>query len=435
MKNATICLAWVLVLSCCARSEDNPNVIVLMRQGGWCWYQDPRLIIRNDQLLVGSVQGNGSGDAVVGVFDLNTKKPLGRIVVHESFQHDDHNSPVFYARPDGRFLTVYARHNRDKNHYCRISDAGDPLTWGDEMTYKHDYPNSSNVTYMNLVPMRKESKLYNFFRGIQFNPSFITSTDHGTTWNEPTHFIQSELNGRHRPYARYAGNGNDTVHVCFTDGHPRDFGNSIYYAAFRDGKFFRADGTLIKNLKADGPLRPSEAELIFKGGGGPGRGKSLSALRSAWTSSIAIDPQGRPHLAYTLYISNADHRYRIAQFDGRRWVDREVARAGGCLYDRESSYTGLITLDPSDPDTVAISTDVDPKTGIGSGGNHEIYRAKVGIHDDIDSIRWDAVTQDSGVRNIRPVIVRDGQTRVLAWLRGRFDTYTDYQLDVVGVIE
>ena len=113
---------------------------------------------------------------------------------------------------------------------------------------------------MNIYKLRSEGALYNFFRGIEFNPSFIRSTDDGQSWGEPTHFIMSELPGRHRPYARYAGNGKDTIHVSFTDGHPDRFGNSIYYAAYRNGIFFRADGRRIKDLKQDGPLKPSEAD-------------------------------------------------------------------------------------------------------------------------------------------------------------------------------
>lgn len=50
--------------------------------------------------------------------------------------------------------------------------------------------------------------------------------------------------------------------------------------------------------------------------------------------------------------------------------DREVAFAGTCLYPRESSYTGLITLDPEDAQSVYISTDVDPSTGVSTGGTH-----------------------------------------------------------------
>ena len=124
-----------------------------------------------------------------------------------------------------------------------------------------------------------------------------------------------------------------------------------------------------------------------------------------------------------------------ASWDGKRWIDREVAYAGKCLYDRESSYTGLISLDPVDPTTLVISTDVDPTTGKDTGGLHEIYRAKVGLDSQTENIAWEAVTSDSPVRNLRPLVVRNGKTRVIAWLRGDFRTYTDYELDVVGVVE
>ena len=414
---------------------DPHSFTVFMKDGGWCWYQDPRAIIHDGKLLLGAVRGTGSGPALVGVYDLRQHQQLLTAVMHDTFKHDDHNAPVLYARPDGGVLAVYALHGNNRLHYYRISTPEAPLDWPVEQTYEHDYPAAGNVTYMNLLPLADEGKLYNFFRGIEFNPSFITSTDGGKTWGEPTHFIQDEVAGIHRPYARYIGNGADTVHVSFTEAHPRDFGNSIYYAAFREGKFFGADGRLIKDLKADGPLKPSEADLVFKGSGLEGRGQDLSAPGSAWTSSIAIDARGRPHIGYTLYLSNADHRYRIASWDGSQWIDREVAYGGSCLYDRESSYTGLITLDPGDPATVLISTDVHPTTGKRHQGTHEIYRATVGLGNEISSIRWKPLTTNSPVRNLRPVIVRGDGYRVFAWLRGDFHTYTDYQLDVVGIIE
>lgn len=435
MKILSTALVLVFTFLCVTVEAQQSEITVFMKQGGWCWYQDPRAIIHDDKLFVGSIQGNGSGDAVVGIYDLAQRMPLGRIVMHENFGHDDHNSPVFYRRPDGSVLAVYALHNRNKNHYYRVSDPKNPLVWSEEMVYRHDYAEASNVTYMNLFAMQKEGKLYNFFRGIEFNPCFITSSDQGTTWSEPTHFIKSELNGRHRPYVRYCGNGVDSVYISFTDGHPRDFGNSIYYALFKNGNFYHADGSIIKNLKTNGPLRASEAERIYTGGGGSGRGVNRSASNSAWTSCLAVDSKGHPHIAYTLYISNTDHRYRIASYDGNHWVDREVARAGNCLYDRETSYTGLISLDPNDPTCVVISSDVDPSSGIGTGGNHEIYRATIETDDNIQTIRWEPVTQKSDVGNIRPLVVRDGNTRVIAWLRGQFNTYQDYQMDVVGIVE
>lgn len=417
------------------RSADPHGFTVFMTEGGWCWFQDPRAIIHDDKLFIGSVQGNSSGAALVGVYDLDRSKPLGTAIVHDDFDRDDHNSPVFHARPDGNVLAVYARHGRERVHYYRISDLRNPLEWSEEMTYRHEHHGAGNVTYMNLYAMSQEGKLYNFYRGIEFNPSFITSTDNGKTWGTPRHFIESELPGRHRPYARYAGNGIDTIHVSFTDGHPDRYGNHIYYAAFRDGNFHRADGRRIKSLKQDGPLKPSEAERIFTGSGKwapPGR---ASAERSAWTSSIAIDRDGHPHVAYSLHLSNSDHRYRIASFNGTKWVDREVARAGHCLYDTQTSYTGLIALDQIDPTVVVISTNVEPTSGKDDGGKHEIYRAKVDLDDDIRTIAWKAVTTSSPVRNLRPVIVRDDKRRVVLWNRGEFISYTNYQLDTVGFVE
>jgi hypothetical protein len=237
---------------------------------------------------------------------------------------------------------------------------------------------------------------------ILLRKTFITSADHGRTWGEPTHYISSELKGKPRPYARYAG-------------------NCIYYAEFRDGKYFKADGALLKDLKKEGPLRPSEAELVYRGFGKPGRAGGLSAVGAAWASSMEVDSKGHPHIGYTLYLSNTGHRYRIASWDGEKWHDREVAYAGKCLYDRESSYVGLITMDPA--------------TGKDLGGKHEIYRANIGLGDDVATLKWEAITENSQVRNIRPRVLRDGSTRVVLWNRGDFKTYTDYDQDTVGFVE
>jgi rhamnogalacturonyl hydrolase YesR len=412
------------------------NFTVFMKDGGWCWYQDPRAIVHDGKLFIGSVKGNGSGPALVGVYDIEKGEALGTVLMHDHFDKDDHNSPVFHVRPDGSVLAVYAKHNRDKFHYSRISDPSDSLKWSDEFKHMRKSSNPKDqVTYMNLYEMSDEGLLYNFYRGINFNPTFVTSSDHGKTWSNPVHFFRNEVGGRHRPYARYAGNGKDTVYVSITDAHPRNYGNSLYYFEFRDGNYYKADGSLIKAL-ADGPLLPSEAELVFKGSGTQLKPKGCESIPfSAWTSSIAIDAKGRPHIAYTLYLNNDDHRYRIASWNGKKWIDREVAFGGTCLYQRESSYTGLISLDPADPSVVFISTDVDPTTGKKIGGPHEIYRAKISENDDLSSIRWKAVTKAASECNIRPVVVRDRDQRVVLWQQGRFTTFTDYDLDTVGFVE
>ncbi|SMP75456.1 BNR repeat-containing family member [Neorhodopirellula lusitana] len=418
------------------READPHDFSVFMTEGGWCWYQDPRAILHDGKVFIGSVQGTGAGPALVGVYDVDNDQPLGTVTMHPRFDGDDHNSPVFHVCPDGRVLAVYARHNRDRFHHSRYASPATPLEWSDEVRHERVMSNpKDNVTYMNLHEMESEGALYLFFRGINFDPTFVTSKDHGESWSDPVHFFKSEVGGRHRPYARYAGNDKDTVHVAITDAHPRDFGNSIYYFQFRNGSFYTADNKLIKNLANDGPLRPSETELVYQGTNNPGRGPDLSAIGAAWTSSIELDKVGHPHIGYTVYNSNTDHRYRIASWNGSNWIDREVAYGGNCLYDRESSYTGLITLDPVDPSVVLISTDVNPATGEDLGGLHEIYRATIQPTDTVDSIEWTPVTQNSPVRNLRPVILRDHNRRVILWNRGDFKTYTNYQLDTVGIIE
>lgn len=406
------------------------QVETFMHNSGWCWFQDPRAIIHDGKLIIGGVAGNGPGEAAVGIYDLDGGFIEGRSVLRESFDHDDHNSPVFHPQPDNSLLTVYARHNTEKHHYYRISKPDDYLDWGKEQRIEHDDP----VTYMNLFFLEDDARLYNFFRGIQWNPSFVASQDHGLTWGEAQHLIANEVEGYQRPYARYSGDGNDTVGISFTDAHPRDFGNNIYYAEFRAGSFFTAAGRFIKNLQEHGPLLPSEAEKVFAGGGGDFRGVDRSAERSAWTSSIEFDSDGHPHIAYSLYLSNRDQRYRVASWDGSRWIDREVAYAGTRLYEREASYTGLITLDPSDPSNAVISTDVNPLTGEALGGKHQIFRARIPASESRGSIHWERLSYDDKRHNIRPIIATGNDHKAIIWLRGQYRTYTDYNLDAVGLV-
>ena len=94
----------------------------------------------------------------------------------------------------------------------------------------------------------------------------------------------------------------------------------------------------------------------------------------------------------------------------------------------------MITPDPEDPSRVSIATDVHPVNG-GALGTHEIFRASVAIEDDRSTIDWQAVTTQSPVRNLRPLIVRHNNQRIVLWQRGDFVTFRDYQMDTVGFIE
>lgn len=112
------------------RASDDHTFTVFLENGGWCWYQDPRALIQENQLFIGAVEGNQSGAAIAGTFDLKRKKITRRTILQDDFDQDDHNAPVFYPRADGRILTVYALHNKDKRHFYRMTTNRRNKNWG-----------------------------------------------------------------------------------------------------------------------------------------------------------------------------------------------------------------------------------------------------------------------------------------------------------------
>ena len=51
------------------------------------------------------------------------------------------------------------------------------------------------------------------------------------------------------------------------------------------------------------------------------------------------------------------------------------------------------------------------------------------------TIVWEPLTKDSSTDNLRPIIVSSDDRRAVLWLRGEYRSFTDYQLDVVGIVE
>lgn len=405
-----------------------------MEDGGWCWYQDPRVLISNQKLIMAGLSGQ-SGDVRIGIFDLKKQVQDTTIILAEEIGIDDHNVPALYQRPDESILAVWAKHAKEKKHYSSISQSDDYMRWTAVDTFDHEYKKGPGVTYMNLYYLENQDKLYNFFRdGTNFNPSFITSSDQGETWGNRTHFISNEVEGFQRPYAKYLQVDENTVGISYTDAHPRKYGNSLYYAEFTNNNFYTVDGEFITSLE-DGPMVSSSAEKIYTGSSTMNKPPiNESVPNSAWTTAMAKDRENHPHIGYTLYLNDDDLRFRIASWDGEKWNDREIAYAGKSLYKIESSYSGLLTFDPEDPSRVYISTDVNPSTGEDTGGKHEIYSAEINPEDDISSIKWKALTTNSPHRNIRPIVVASEGYKVLVWLYGPWKTFKNYDANVIGKI-
>jgi alpha-glucuronidase len=414
----------------------------LSDDGGWCWFEHPRVIEHNDKIIVGSV-ANGStdasrrGDIEVITHDLKTSSTT-RALLRAQLEADDHDSPALLARPDGRILAVYAKHGEENRFYYRVSEKDDPTRWGSE---KESAPSpSTRLTYANLFQLPAEGgRIYDFFRGLDnsYKPSYVYSDDMGETWTTGNVIINVPVTVRHRPYVRYASNGRDTIHLLYTEGHPRDFDNSVYHVFYREGWLHDSHGERLARLE-EGLARPDAGTPIHRG----------SPDQVAWICDIALDSQGRPYVAYSVQIGSAglpptqggdDLRYRYARWDGEAWQDHALAFAGTRLYAGEDDYTGLAALDPTDPDVIYISTNADPLTGeslISQADKQRHWEIFKGVTTDCGATwEWAPLTINSSADNLRPIVTRaPGRRPSLLWLRGRYHSYTSYEQEVVGLI-
>lgn len=433
MKTSGKIIVFITIsfLAFCCQKQDN-KVVTFKENGSWCWFQDERAILQDNQLIFGSVADrygkNGEaldGNIDVTSYDLATNTLLGSYVLMERSVADDHNAPAFLALPDGRLLSVYTQHNQDSLIRYRISKKNSAMEWEPE----HSIPGSDKVSYSNLHFIRLNNngkgRIYDFYRGKDRSPYYVFSNDLGNTWQQGYRFISFETDW---PYVKYASDGERKIHFVTTESHPRFWDCSIYHGYFMDGKVYRSDGTLIRNLK-DGPIHPTEATRIFQG----------DSLNNAWTIDLHLDKDTFPYTVYSVR-NNIDHfRYRYARWDGHTWNDHFLAFAGRALYEIQFDYCGLAALDPDNPDIVYISTDADPVTEvplISSTDNVRHYEIFKGTTTDRGKTwSWESLTQNSMQDNIRPIMPKgSGKYKVLLWLRGSMKSYSDYDFDVVGMI-
>jgi hypothetical protein len=237
---------------------------------------------------------------------------------------------------------------------------------------------------------------------------------------------------------KYCSNGHDTIHFVYTEGHPRDFDNSLYHVFLRGGQFHRLDGSVIGSL-ARGLTCPEDGTVIFRG----------DAQNVAWPSDVHLFADGRPCVVYSVQKNSGglksadaragqDHRYRYAWWEGGKWHDHEIGHGGTRLYPGEDDYTGNICLDPSQLGTVYFSTNADPVTGqplvsaADAQRHYEIYRG----HTDNGRQTWkfEPLTRDSVQDNLRPIVPKsDRSYAAVLWFRGTYSTYRSYETQVVAL--
>lgn len=426
--------------------------------GAWTWFNDERAIFHEGLLYTGFVLKEGL--PAVACYDPSTGESQTVALGSEAArQQDDHNNPSLTVLADGRILAIYARHHQDFFYFYRISRNTEPRRpedWGPE----EQLSTPDKVTYSNAYRLRKEgNRVYNFFRGVNFNPGIAISDDNGKTWADPVHLFKTGENNV-RPYTRYASNGEDRIDVIYTDGHPRDLTNSIYHFYYKEGGVYRTDGSLIRRFEDlpfdhDGgergtviyPYRESE----YQAGEGP---EDYLPFGRGWVWDIHYGADGHPVCVYQALPvpseSGGEHlpawpdsriHYYYGRWTGSEWETHCIAHAGRGLYEVENFYAGGISLDPEDPRVVYFSSNArQPFEQLGEQEDiplnpkdrYELWR---GVTEDGGrTFAWEALTEDSAVDNLRPIVpLGHGFDRHVLWFRGHYPTFKSYDCEVVGI--
>ncbi len=444
-------LAAVLLLSIASNGLAT-DPITLQPNGGWCWFQAERVVVVDGKIVFTSVAGDDSGDSDAGdlvatSFDPASKQ-IEHFVLHPKFQRDDHDVASLCVLADGRLLAVYGKHGSDHLQRWRMTQhPGTINSWTEEQTFDV----GAGYTYANVFRLSGENdRIYNFHRGRGFNPNCTISDDGGESWRYGWRLLEwtrddlkddpryTGLDGT-RPYVVYNSNSRDSVHFMLSDDHPRAYDNSIYHGFYRNGKLHRSNGDeLATELGARSTLKPNSFTEVFAGG----------ADRVAWASDLELDEAGNPFLAFSVQVDGAasrtgrgqggqDHRYYYGRWDGAQWHVHQIAYAGSKLYAGEDDYTGLVALDPHDPNVAVISTNADPTSGkpiisASDGLRHwELYRGRTG--DGGKTWKWTALTSNSITDQLRPVIPAQNGTHFVLWAQGHLKSYTNFHLDIVAM--
>ena len=261
--------------------EGVPDAVVLKRNGGWCWFQTPRAIVTSEgTLLFNTISGDSyagydGGDLWLTAWEPGTET-VTQVELHDKLQQDDHDVAALLQRDDGRLLAVYGKHGNDPLQRFRLSTKpGDPNAWDEPMQFVV----GAGYTYSNLFQLAGENgRIYNFHRGIGYNPNCTISDDGGETWRSGWRLLNwrrgdFENDPRYtgtdggRPYVVYASDDEAAIHFATTDDHPRAYDNSIYHGFYRDGKLHDSAGNVVG--AAGDSHKPSDFTEIFHGDADP----------------------------------------------------------------------------------------------------------------------------------------------------------------------
>jgi hypothetical protein len=493
-------VAWALFMTALGRTAsaavaDNVagNLINFNNDGAWSWYMDERAIIDQSTgtLLVGSDSlstvayptGRSRGQDEVSTYNLSTgARTQTQLSGNNVLSLDDHDAPGLMVLPNGNYLAMYSNHgNTAMGDYLsryRIYD-NNPAdlsyhTWSTEQTFdwstvtgSNTNPNANNrVSYHNLYYLPADNagagRIYDFSRGTHQSANALTFNQATNTWSWGGQLTTSAVGGYSTGYVKYASNGNDKIYFMSTETHPRNFNNNLWAGYISNGKTYDMAGNVIDSNLFDNEdtagvgavpdinkftnVQVADGNSLANPSGNPNA--NGTGLHRLWTVDLALDQAQNPVGLYLGRLDadasnpgsdlNTDHRLYYAHWTGSQWVNYPVAKMGGHLYNytSEEDYTGLGALVPGDPNTLYVSTQFDPRDPTGNTATpfHEIYKGHT--TDGGADWSWSAITSNSTVANLRPVVPAwDSTHSAVLWFRGTYTSAQNVDAAVVGLVD
>jgi hypothetical protein len=378
--------------------------------GSWSWFGDPRAVYvaaPRKRVFVGWISWEGR--VTIGAYTPGTGAQSTHVVGHAVA--DDHTSPSILVEPDKRLTVFWSAHNGPAMYYRTTLRPEDISAWGPLHSVPHDVKGDHGFTYPNPVLLPAEGdRLYLFWRGGNWSSDYSTRTPDGR-WSK-AHAVVG-VPGQ-RPYMKIASNGSNEIALAFTNGHPRSVLTSIYYAVYRAGWLWTADGRRIERMGGRS-IAPNEAQVVYDA--------KATHVRS-WVWDVAFDHRDRPVIVYATFPKRSHSDYWYAAWTGKRWISHFLTTGGPSIapHTLEGEYSGGIALDHSDPSIVYLSRQV---TG---GWEIERWQTSDG------GASWDhtVVVPADGTQNVRPVVTRglDHGPMSLLWLRGDYRYFLDYRTTV-----
>ena len=399
----------------------------LTNDGAWCWFSDPRAVYVDNRIYTGWVKSDGTIEAAI--LDLDSGK-INFSELYFKLEKDDHDNPAFTVTKSGDIIAMYTRHSKKDLFINRLKDYQNnneytnaqlihPMSQEELVKFPREH-----VTYANPYCLKKENnRIYCFGRWTGFKPNMMWSDDDGISWSKSKVFITNyPFDKNNRPYVKYYSDGKSKIHIVFTDGHPGiEPTNSVYYACYEDGAFYKANGQQICSID-NIPFEPKDASAVYTSNESEGR---------AWIADIAQDEYGNPVILYTKSPTETNHEYWYTRYTKNGWESMKMCNSGEWFpqtqkgkKEREPHYFGGLTLHPDNINVVYLSRQIN--------GVFEIERWET--KNKGETWQKEAITKNSTIDNVRPYIPR-GQPKtspeVVLWMENqKYIHYTNYKTSI-----